>query len=130
MARRKKVKVYELEKDGATYWVSRYELGVKKGAKTYEEMIPTMRNNYGAWVAFALPEIAKVAQTLPEKVEGADPAVNYERRGAVFARLFRKLGKDFKKLKLRKALETLGVAPTPVVVPPPPARVREVPPLA
>lgn len=130
MARRKKVKVYELEKDGATYWLSRYEIGVKNGAKTYEAMIPAMKSNYGAWVNFALPEIAKIAEGLPEKVEGADPAVNYERRGAVFARKFRDLGRAFKKYKLSKALETLGVVPTSVGVPLPPARVREVPPLA
>ena len=130
MARRRKVKVYELEKDGATYWVTRYEIGVKNGAKTYEAMIPTMKNNYATWVSFALPEIAKIASTLPPKVEGADPAENYARRGAVFARKFRELGRAFKKFKLSKALETLGVVPTPTVVPPPPARVREVPPLA
>jgi hypothetical protein len=89
-----------------------------------------MKSNYGAWVNFALPEIAKIAKDLPAKIEGADPAVNYERRGAVFARKFRELGKAFNKFKLSKALESLGVVPTPVVVPPPPARVREVPPLA
>ena len=128
MARRKKVKVYELEKDGATYWLTKYEVGVRKGAKTYEEMIPAMKDNYGAWVVFALPEIAKVAQTLPDKIEGADPAVNYERRGAIFARKFRELGKKFKHFKLARALGTLGVA-TPTVVVTPPTRVREVPPL-
>jgi hypothetical protein len=130
MARRKKVKVYQLEKDGATYWVSRYEIGVKNGAKTYEAMIPTMRNNYATWVNFALPEIVKIAKDLPPKIEGADPAVNYERRGAVFARKFRELGRAFSKFKLSKALESLGVVPTPEIIPPPPARVREVPPLA
>jgi hypothetical protein len=129
MARRKKVKVYELPKDGATYWLSRYEVGVKNGAKTYEAMIPAMKENYGTWVQFALPEIAKVAQTLPDKIEGADPATNYERRGAPFARKFRELGKKFKVHKLTVALKTLGVVPAPEVVAPP-ARVREIPPLA
>jgi hypothetical protein len=129
MARRKKVKVYELPKDGTTYWIGRYEIGVKNGAKTYEAMIPTMKENYGAWVQFALPEVVKVAQALPDKVEGADPATNYERRGAPFARKFRELGKKFKMHKLTVALKTLGVAPAPEVVAPP-ARIREVPPLS
>jgi hypothetical protein len=129
MARRKKVKVYELPRDGATYWLARYEVGVKNGAKTYEAMIPAMKENYGTWVQFALPELAKVAQTLPDKIEGADPATNYERRGAPFARKFRELGKRFKVHKLSVALRTLGVVPAPEVVAPP-ARVRELPPLA
>jgi hypothetical protein len=129
MARRKKVKVYELPRDGATYWLTRYEVGVKNGARTYEAMIPAMKENYGAWVQFALPEIAKVAQTLPDKVEGADPATNYERRGAPFARKFRELGKRFKVHKLTVALRTLGAVPVPEVAAPP-ARVRELPPLA
>jgi len=130
MARRRKVKVYELEKDGGTYWVTRYEIGVKNGVKTYEAMIPTMRNNYATWVSFVLPEIARIAKDLPPKIEGADPATNYERRGAVFARKFRELGRAFKKLKLSRALETLGVVPTTAVVPPPPVKIREAPPLA
>jgi hypothetical protein len=129
MARRKKVKVYELPKDGAKYWTDRYEVGVKSGAKKYEAMIPTMTTNYGVWVGFALPEIVRVAETLPEKIEGADPATNYERRGAPFARKFRELGKKFKVHKLKVALETLGIKPA-VEVAVPPARVREVPPLS
>jgi hypothetical protein len=129
MARRKKVKVYELPKDGVKYWTERYEVGVKNGAKTYEAMIPTMKTNYGVWVNFALPEIVKVAQALPDKIEGADPATNYERRGAPFARKFRELGKKFKVHKLTVALETLGLKPV-AEVSIPPARVREIPPLA
>jgi hypothetical protein len=129
MAGRKKVKVYELPKDGVKYWAGRYEIGVKAGAKTYEAMIPTMTANYETWVNYALPEIVKVAQTLPAKIEGADPATNYERRGAPFARKFRELGKKFKMHKLTAALKTLGVVPAPEAVVPP-VRVRELPPLA
>ena len=129
MARRKKVKVYELPKDGAEYWQKRYEVGVRNGVRTYETMIPAMTQNYGAWVNFVLPEIVRVAKTLPEKIEGADPAANYERRGAPFARKFKELGKKFKVHKLTAALQTLGIAAAPEVVAPP-AKVRELPPLA
>jgi len=126
---RKRVKVYELEKDGATYWLTRYELGVRKGAKTYEEMIPAMKTNYGVWVNFVYPELVKLASTLPAKVEGADPAENYGRRGAPFARKFKELGKKFKAAKLAEVLRSLGVAPAAPVAAPPAPKVKEIPPL-
>jgi len=115
----KKVKVYLLPRDGLTYWVERYRRGVEAGAEKYKAMIPYMESSYKGWASYTFTELVKVAQTLPAKVEGADPAENYSRRGAPFARLFKSLSKKY---QLEKIARALTVAP-----PAPPAVPREVP---
>ena len=114
MARR--IKVYTLETDGKLYWEKKYKSGVEKGAKRYEESIPTMTGNYKKWIEFVYDDIVKLAQELPPKDPAASPAVNYARRGAKFAELFRKKGQAFAKVKVKVA----APATKPVVVELPP----------
>jgi len=116
---RKRLKVYQVGLDGKTLWTRTYEAGVKDGVKTYESMIPYMVSNYSGWIDFVFDKLLETASKMPDKVEGADPADNYVRRGAPFARLFKELSKTYRKAKIAKAL-----APTP------PARPRTLPPIA
>jgi hypothetical protein len=99
MARR--IKVYTLAEDGKAYWERRYRSGVEKGAKRYEESIPTMTENYKKWIEFVYDDLVKLAERLPSKDPAASPAENYARRGAPFAELFRKKGQAFAKTKVK-----------------------------
>jgi hypothetical protein len=114
MARR--IKVYALAEDGKAYWERKYRTGVEKGAKRYEESIPTMTNNYKKWIEFVYDDLVKLAQELPPRDPAASPAMNYARRGAPFAELFRKKGQAFAKVKVK----VVAPAKKPVVVELPP----------
>jgi len=116
---RKRVKVYQIGFDGKSLWTNTYEVGVREGVKKYEAKIPYMVSNYTGWIDFVFDKLLETASKLPDKVEGADPSENYARRGAPFARLFKELGRTYRKAKIVKA-----VAPTP------PARPRALPPIA
>jgi hypothetical protein len=115
---RKRVKVYQIGPDGKTLWRTTYEVGVKEGVKKYEAKIPYMVSSYSGWIDFVFDKLVETAAKIPEKIEGADPAENYARRGAPFARLFKTLGREYRRTKIAK-----------VLVPAPPAKVREVPPI-
>jgi hypothetical protein len=116
MARRK-VKVYELPQDGITYWGGRYKAGVEAGAEKYKAMIPVMTSNYTNWINFVYKDLVELAQRIANIPKTDDPAVNYSRRGAPFARLFKSKGAQYKVHKIARAA---GVTvPTPTPTPPP-----------
>jgi len=115
---RKRLKVYQFGLDGKTLWTNTYESGVKDGVKEYERKIPYMVSSYTGWVDFVFDRLLETASKIPDSIEGADPAENYARRGAPFARLFKELGRSYRKAKIAKAL-----APTP------PARPKTLPPI-
>jgi hypothetical protein len=121
MARRK-VKVYELPRDGLSYWENRYKTGVEQGAEKYKAMIPVMTTNYRNWINFVYNDLVKLAQEIAKIPKGEDPGLNYLKRGAPFARLFREKGAQF---KLHKITIAAGITP-PTPTPTPPPRIREI----
>jgi len=114
---RKKVKVYELPQDGLSYWESRYKAGVEAGAEKYKQMIPTMVSNYKNWISFIYKDLVELAQKIAKIPKTADPAVNYAKRGAPFARLFKAKGAQFKVHKIARAAGVTVSTPTSVSPP-------------
>jgi hypothetical protein len=74
-------------------------------------------NSLANWIRFIYNDLVDLAKKIASIPKTDDPAENYVRRGAPFARLFKSKGAQFKVHKIARAA---GVTvPTPTVTPPP-----------
>lgn len=104
---------------GKEAWLLAYRTGVEAGAEKYRAKVPIMSTGYSVWIDHVFDQVVATLATLPAKVEGGDPADNYARRGAPFARLFKRLAEDYKRKKAEAIRRVVTPIPAPVATPAP-----------